>query len=238
MSGIDEEDESDSDDGPSDEEVRQTHPNYPRQGDAWNGRPGDDQTEARLAEALQRDRQQSANGHGGSMDADSVHAGRGYQQDEYTGMITTNAGVQMDPKKRKRVRSFSLNSTASAHLSTGIYQPHQNWLPDVSKEEEEMRRGEARMYDPESDGRNPCFTNVLQATIVSVEVSSARVMRRRAPGPRPVPQNRCRFLSRPGTRTKTLGISIHGECILFLQPQDVAERGHVSGYLYQNAQTY
>jgi hypothetical protein len=101
-------DESDSDS--DDHHDGQSH--YSRQppGDSWhgNGRPGDDQIETRVVEALGRDRQQSANGHG-SMEGDSVHGGpaRGYQQDEYTGMITTNAGVQMDPKKRKRVRQTS-----------------------------------------------------------------------------------------------------------------------------------
>jgi hypothetical protein len=120
-------DESDSDedddDDDDDDQRRDGHPQYsrPPPGDSWNGngRPGDDQIETRVVEALGRDRQQSANGHG-SMEGDSVHGGpaRGYQQDEYTGMITTNAGVQMDPKKRKRVRCTPPHGRASQDCRT------------------------------------------------------------------------------------------------------------------------
>jgi hypothetical protein len=88
----------DSDSDEDEEEERE----YSRQPpDSWNGRPGDDQIETRVVEALGRE-----NGHGSR---EGEHAPvRAYQQDDYSGMITTNAGVQMDPKKRKRV-GYTLN---------------------------------------------------------------------------------------------------------------------------------
>lgn len=59
--------------------------------------------ESRLAEALQRENH-GGPGHNGMMEDDRGGMGRPtYYQNEHNGIITTNAGVQMDPKKRKRV---------------------------------------------------------------------------------------------------------------------------------------
>ncbi|KAF2399092.1 trimeric LpxA-like protein [Trichodelitschia bisporula] len=60
---------------------------------SWNSRQSEDHSEAQLAHALQRD----INAH----EAMSGSTASGYQE-EYSGMVTTNAGVQVDPKKRKR----------------------------------------------------------------------------------------------------------------------------------------
>ncbi|QDS76431.1 hypothetical protein FKW77_004314 [Venturia effusa] len=74
---------------------------------AWNnnghGRPPMEVEESRLAEALQRENQggPGISGHNGMMEDDRGMA-RGYFSHEHNGIITTNAGVQMDPKKRKR----------------------------------------------------------------------------------------------------------------------------------------
>lgn len=116
LTGNEEEEDDYESNSEDDDAPPQTHPNYPRpqHGEGWNGRQhGDDQVEAHLVEALQRERQQSSNGHGGSMEQDSPHNGgpRVYQGYDDSGMITTNAGVQMDPKKRKRVCDFVYNVT-------------------------------------------------------------------------------------------------------------------------------
>ena len=123
--GIDEDEDEDSEDSErSCGSPEQRHdalpspgrPPYPGpppvQPPSWHGRPHDDQSAARLLEPIQRDNQQHANGHYNHMEVDPQPAPLGmrpgYHQDEATGMITTNAGVQMDPKKRKRVREVTI----------------------------------------------------------------------------------------------------------------------------------
>jgi hypothetical protein len=112
----------------------------------WNGRDtGEDQMESRLVAELQRDRQQNANGHGGAANSDSPNYGgaqRAHQQDEY---ITTPAGVQMDPKKRKRVCNGLLSTASQANRSLGFHQPHQDRLPDMPTTKEEVRRSKTRV---------------------------------------------------------------------------------------------
>lgn len=85
---------------------------------AWNnnnghGRPMEVE-ESRLAEALQRENQggPGLNGHNGMME-DDRGMGRSYYPNEHNGIITTNAGVQMDPKKRKRVSTFGSKTIKS-----------------------------------------------------------------------------------------------------------------------------
>ncbi|KAE9989668.1 hypothetical protein EG327_002389 [Venturia inaequalis] len=116
-SNEDESDESASNDGSPEGDSLQSVRNYPGppppppNGDprdrAWNnnnghGRPMEVE-ESRLAEALQRENQggPALNSHNGMME-DDRGMGRSYHYNEHNGIITTNAGVQMDPKKRKR----------------------------------------------------------------------------------------------------------------------------------------
>jgi hypothetical protein len=74
---------------------------------AWNGQPNDEQAEhLRMLAPIQHENQQHLNGnYNPGPPMSNGHGMRpGYHKDENTGLITTNAGVQMDPKKRKRVR--------------------------------------------------------------------------------------------------------------------------------------
>ena len=91
------------------------HPHRPgpeHQDGSWQGHPHDEQAEhLRMLAPIQHDNQQHSNGNYAS--APHMQNGNGmrpgYHKDESTGLITTNAGVQMDPKKRKRVsRSFTV----------------------------------------------------------------------------------------------------------------------------------
>jgi hypothetical protein len=72
---------------------------------SWNGQHNDDQAEQlRMLAPIQRENQQHTNGTFPAQHIQNDHGMRpGYHKDEATGMIITNAGVQMDPKKRKRV---------------------------------------------------------------------------------------------------------------------------------------
>ena len=86
------------------------HPNRPISEHAegpWNGNTNDEQAEhLRMLAPIQHDNQQHPNEtYGSATPMQNGHGMRpGYHKDEDTGLITTNAGVQMDPKKRKRVR--------------------------------------------------------------------------------------------------------------------------------------
>jgi hypothetical protein len=77
----------------------------------WNGQPSDEQAEhLRMLAPIQHENQQHLNGNynPGPHASNGQGMRPGYHKDENTGLITTNAGVQMDPKKRKRVRSQAL----------------------------------------------------------------------------------------------------------------------------------
>jgi hypothetical protein len=82
---------------------------------AWNnghGRSMEADPESRLAEALQRENQGGPS-HNGVMDDDRGMSRPSYYHNEHNGIITTNAGVQMDPKKRKRVCSVIIQILTS-----------------------------------------------------------------------------------------------------------------------------
>lgn len=82
---------------------------------AWHnghGRAMEADPESRLAEALQRENQ-GGPGHNGMIEDDRGMGRPSYYHNEHNGIITTNAGVQMDPKKRKRVCSFGTKITKS-----------------------------------------------------------------------------------------------------------------------------
>jgi hypothetical protein len=72
---------------------------------SWNGQQNEDQAEhLRMLAPIQQDNQQHTNGGYPGSQLPNGHGMRpGYHKDEITGLITTNAGVVMDPKKRKRV---------------------------------------------------------------------------------------------------------------------------------------
>lgn len=76
----------------------------------WNG-PDEQAEHFRMLAPIQHENQQDLNGNYAAVQG--LHNGNGmrpgYHKDEDTGLITTNAGVQMDPKKRKRV-SFMIIS--------------------------------------------------------------------------------------------------------------------------------
>lgn len=127
-SNEEESDESASNDGSPEGGSLQSVRNYPGPppppptGDprdrAWNnnnghGRPMEVE-ESRLAEALQRENQggPGLSSHNGMMEDDRA-TGRSYHYNEHNGIITTNAGVQMDPKKRKRVSILTFKATTS-----------------------------------------------------------------------------------------------------------------------------
>jgi hypothetical protein len=82
---------------------------------AWHisqGRPMEPDPESRLAEALQRENQGGPS-HNGMMEDDRGMGRPSYYHNEHSGIITTNAGVQMDPKKRKRVSFGDFRTTKS-----------------------------------------------------------------------------------------------------------------------------
>lgn len=107
--------------------------------------------DARLAEALQRDNSQSVDARHLHHDEAQVmdHIGGTPQHQITSTTETTAAGVQVDPKKRKRVSvHLSTSQTAvSASLANGratdLQQPHEDGLSDVSQAQEEVRRGQA-----------------------------------------------------------------------------------------------
>ncbi|KIW05249.1 hypothetical protein, variant [Verruconis gallopava] len=71
----------------------------------WNPQQPDEQAEQlRMLAPIQRENQQyNHDGYTPAQNSQSSNGLRpGYRKDEATGLITTNAGVQMDPKKRKR----------------------------------------------------------------------------------------------------------------------------------------
>jgi hypothetical protein len=122
VSNEEESDESESNDGSPEagdplqgsSRVYPGPPPPPPTGDAreraWNsshGRAMEADPESRLAEALQRENQGGPSHHNGAMDDDRGMSRPSYYHNEHNGIITTNAGVQMDPKKRKRVCSVT-----------------------------------------------------------------------------------------------------------------------------------
>ncbi|TID13688.1 GTP-binding protein [Venturia nashicola] len=136
-----ESDESASNDGSPEGDSLQSVRNYPGPppppptGDprdrAWNnnnghGRPLEAE-ESRLAEALQRENQggHGLNTHNGVME-DDRGMGRSYHYNEHNGIITTNAGVQMDPKKRKRAFTNRNNCQRGGFVCEG-YMAKSNW---------------------------------------------------------------------------------------------------------------
>lgn len=122
-SNEEESDESASNDGSTGDPLQGVRnypgpPPPPPSGDprerAWNnghGRVMDADPESRLAEALQRENQGGPS-HNGGMDDDRGMRPN-YYHTEHNGIITTNAGVQMDPKKRKRVCFAALHNSKS-----------------------------------------------------------------------------------------------------------------------------
>jgi hypothetical protein len=93
----------------------QQHRSGPEHADGhWNG-PDEQAEHFRMLAPIQHENQQDLNGNYASVQGlQNGHGMRpGYHKDEDTGLITTNAGVQMDPKKRKRVSEFSTNSCVS-----------------------------------------------------------------------------------------------------------------------------
>ena len=101
-------DDSDEDMSPPRDDTGETVDGYAQPGDGnrkegtWNGRAQMDSDDVQLVEALQRE--PHTNGHSRSSVPDG--GDRSIAPAERNEYVTTSANVQVDPKKRKRVRSI------------------------------------------------------------------------------------------------------------------------------------